>query len=154
MRPRLSKPIPQPKTQYVAIRDLPSPGDRPRFNPQPKAQSRLQEQKVERKLTVVTERDFLKTVRDRDRMRCRKCGRKVIIILSRVPERAEVNHLHGRRGDLRFEDRCALLMCCECHEQCTGRVNEKWRVVGTAFIEIKGQSYIDARQPVTFERIA
>ncbi len=119
-----------------------------------KGKSRLEQLAEEKKLTLVDEREFLKIVRERDRMHCRMCRRKVIVQLARDPKRAEVHHIHGRRGVLQFEDRCALLVCQSCHEKLTGKVNEKFIVVGTAFLMIDGRERIDARQPVTFERVA
>lgn len=115
--------------------------------------SRLEQKVAEKKLSVVDEKAFLKAVRTRDQMHCRCCLRKVMITISLVPARAEVHHLHGRRGDFRFDDRFALLACKSCHEKLTGNVNEKWIAIGTVFIEIKGQPCIDARQPVTFQRV-
>lgn len=125
-----------------------------RGKPIPKGPSRLEQQKAEHPITVVDERAFLGTVRKRDKLRCRKCGRKVLVQLARGDKRAEVHHLYGRRGDFRFDDRFALLVCMTDHEKLTGKVNEKWRTVGTVFIEIKGVALIDARAPVTFERVA
>lgn len=119
-----------------------------------KGPSRLEQDKADKPLTVVDDKTFKAIVRKRDKLRCRKCGRKVIVQMARDPSRAEVHHLHGRLGDFRFDDRFALLACMECHEQLTGKVNTKFITVGTVFIEIKGQPCIDARQPVKFERVA
>ena len=120
----------------------------------PKPSSRLQDKQAAKKLTVVTERDFLKEVQTRDKMLCRCCGRKTRITLEHVPEQCQVHHLHGRLGDLRCEARCALVLCLECHEPVTGAVNHKVIVVGTKFIKVAGQPCIDARAPVRFERVA
>lgn len=123
--------------------------------PIPKGASRLQEGKAEKKLTVVDERKFLKEVRARDHMHCRKCKRKVVVVLDNVPERAEVHHIHGRLGDLRFLALAALLLCNECHEKCTGRVAEKWIIVATkTFTLLNGEVVTDARKPVRFQRVA
>lgn len=120
--------------------------------------SRLQIAKAEKKLTLITEKDFKREVWDRDKGMCRKCGRKVIKTVSRIPERGEVHHCLGRTGDLRFESRCAILVCAECHEHLTGRVNEKWLMVavpgGKTFQVTRFHSeLIDASGPVGFERI-
>lgn len=128
-----------------------------RSKPILKGQSRLEETIAETKLTIVDEKAFKIDVRTRDRWCCRRCGRKVEQTMSRVPQRAEVHHIHGRRGDLRFESRCAILLCLECHEKCTGRVNEKWIVVATVTFTIPsmpGKELTDARERVTFERVA
>lgn len=119
-----------------------------------KGQSRLEKQVEAKPLTVVDEKAFKKAIRKRDGKFCRCCQRKVVVQLERAANRAENHHLHGRRGDFRFDDRFALQVCMACHEKLTGRVNEKWRAIGTVFIEIKGQPCIDARAVVTFQRIA
>lgn len=121
---------------------------------QPKGKSRLQEDQAEKKLTLVDERTFKTEVWLRDAGCCRKCGRKVRKDLSRTPERGEVHHMHGRRGDLRFESKAAILVCCACHEQLTGRVNERWTATGTKFWTHLQHTYIDARAPIMFQRIA
>ncbi len=120
----------------------------------PKGKSRLETTQAEKKLTVVDERAFKAEVLKRDRGRCRMCGRKVLKALARIPERAEVHHLHGRLGDLRFEARAAILVDCQCHEKLTGRVAEKWIAIGSRFWTLNGDKLIDARARVTFQRVA
>lgn len=120
-----------------------------------KGKSRLQERVAERPLTVVDERAFKLEVWTRDKSHCRCCGRKVVKgLIKRVPERGEVNHIHGRLGDLRFEAKAAILMCCECHEKFTGRVNERWVIVATKTFKLNDKEYTDARKPVVFKRVA
>jgi hypothetical protein len=119
-----------------------------------KPKSRLQETKAIRPLLYVDQRAFLKEVRERDDWHCRRCRREVVVVLARVPERAEVHHVHGKRGELRFLAKAALLLCLECHELVTGRVNVRYVVVGTKFFDLHGQTYIDARFPVRFVRAA
>lgn len=123
-----------------------------------KGKSRLEVKADAKPLTTVTDNQFKTTVWHRDRNRCRCCGRKVIKTLDRVPERGEVHHLHGRTGDLRFEDKAAVLVCLTCHERLTGRVSEKWTATGTKFFEVRDKSglhnYIDARCPIHFMRAA
>jgi len=118
-----------------------------------KGKSRLEQKVAARPLVTVTDASFKKAVRERDGLHCRKCGRKVRVTGDHVPERAEIHHVHGRRGSLRHETRCALVLCLTCHEQVTGRVNEKFVIVATKQVVIEMQAYTDARQPVTFERI-
>lgn len=118
-----------------------------------KGPTRLEDTVKDRKLTTVTAKDFKLAVWKRDKNRCRCCGRKVQKILDRVPERGEVHHCHGRTGDLRFEDKCALLLCATCHERVTGKVNDKLVIVPTKFIEIRGEKYTDARAMVTFREM-
>lgn len=140
----------------MGLRDLPTMAEIAAHRPigLPKGPSRLQEAKTEKKITVVDERAFKRAVWAADCGCCRKCGRAVIKTLALVPTRGEVHHLHGRRGDLRFESKAAILVCSECHEKLTGRVNERWIAVGTTFWELKGATLIDARAPITFQRAA
>lgn len=129
------------------------------FHPQPKPESRLQQTKRDSRITLVTEKDFRREVWFHDHGLCRCCGRKVLKTISRVPERGEVHHVYGRRGDLRFDARFALLLCLECHENVTGRVAEKWivePVPTSVFLTLPGipHDLIDARGPLTFLRVA
>lgn len=118
-----------------------------------KGKTRVQAVVDERKLTKVTDKDFKKEVWTRDKNRCRCCGRKVLKTISRVPERGEVHHIHGRVGDLRFEMRAALLTCLQCHERVTGKVNDKLIIVPSKTFDLKGEKYIDARSPVKFQEM-
>jgi hypothetical protein len=122
-----------------------------------KGLSRLEMSIAAKRLMVVDDKTFKRQVRSRDHFCCRKCRRKVQPTASRVPDRAEVHHVHGRHGDLRFEERCAILLCLKCHEGITGRINERWIIVPTQTFtmpQYPGRELCDARQPVTFERIA
>lgn len=121
---------------------------------QPKGASRLEVEHVEKKLALVDERTFKKDIWDRDHSRCRCCGRNVIHTMSRVPNRGEVHHIHGRGKDLRFEVRGALLVCLVCHQRLTGKVNDKLVVVATKTFYVRGEQYTDARHPVKFEKVA
>lgn len=119
-----------------------------------KGKSRLELAAEEKKFTVVDEKAFRKAVIDRDGKVCRCCGRKVIATMARVPERLEVHHIHGRRGDLRYEPLAALVLCLTCHEKVTGRVNEKVVIVATKTFVMREREYTDARAPVIFKRAA
>ena len=122
--------------------------------PIPKGPSRLQQSTAAKKLRIVGEAAFKREVRERDKWRCRRCERTVKALMTRSPERAEVHHLHGRRGDLRFDARAALLLCLECHELVTGRVNERWIILPTQTFTTRHGEYTDARAKVNFERVA
>lgn len=128
--------------------------------PLPKGKSRLEQKAEAKPLTKVDEKAFKAEVWTRDEGRCRKCARKVLKTLARVPERGEVHHLHGRRGDLRFEAKSAILTCATCHEQLTGRVSEKWVAVPATkgvwwwSTHSDGTRWIDARKRLRFERVA
>jgi hypothetical protein len=121
--------------------------------PLPKGKSRLEATIDERPLTVVDEKQFKKEVWHRDQHRCRWCERKAIKTIARVPERGEIHHIHGRGKDLRFEVKAACLLCAECHEKVTGRVNEKWIIVPSKTFRMRDETYTDARFPITFRRI-
>jgi len=112
-------------------------------------QVRMSEDRADRRQAHV----FRTAVWVRDGARCRKCRCKVFRQLRRVADRGEVHHLHGRIGPLRHEPRAALLVCAACHELLTGKVDERWGIVGSQFFEHGGQTWIDATCPVTFERI-
>lgn len=139
----------------VPIASLPTLADRPRPNLQ-KGQSRLEAKKESARDDAKAEARFLAVVRKRDKLRCRKCGRKVVVTLTRCPERAEVHHLHGRLGAFRFDDRFALLLCCEDHERVTGKVNDRLFIVQKAkdmYSGPEGRSLIDGRKPVEFKGV-
>lgn len=120
-----------------------------------KGKTRLELKVEARPLTKVDEKTFKADVWKRDGKRCRCCGRKVIKCLDRVPERGEVNHIHGRAGDLRFEVRAAILMCLKCHERFTGRVNaHRLQIIASQTFTIRQGTFTDATFPVQFKRIA
>lgn len=131
------------------------------FHPVPKPSSRLQDRKADTKIAVVDEKAFKSEVWDRDRHACRKCHCHCVKGLGRVPNRGEVHHIHGRKGELRWDARAALLLCLECHELVTGRVAEKWIIepkprTGGFFVantKHGKQECIDARKPVQFVKI-
>lgn len=118
----------------------------------PKGKTRLEEKIEQRPLTKVDEKTFRAEVWKRDKDRCRSCKRKVQKVMGRVPERGEVNHIHGRTGDLRFEVRAAILMCLKCHERFTGRVNEhRLTIVPSKTFTTRQGTFTDATYAVRFE---
>lgn len=135
--------------------DLPTPADQP-GGPQPKGPSRLEDRDAAKRLTYVTDRAFRHEVWTRDRGCCRWCGGRVQKTVEHVPDRGEVHHLHGRLGVLRFEAKAAALFCLECHELLTGKVNERWIVVGTVWWSLPNSAelLIDARAAIHFDRVA
>ncbi len=119
-----------------------------------KGKTRLKERVEKRPLTKVDEKAFKASVWRRDRNRCRCCGRKVDKVLGRVPERGEVHHIHGRTGDLRFEDKAACLLCLTCHERVTGRVNARELIIYPSQTFLIGQGrFADARCQLTFKEL-
>lgn len=124
-------------------------------NPIAKGPTRLEQRMEEKPLTRIDEKAFKAEVRKRDGNCCRSCGRKVVYVMDRIPERGEVNHLHGRRGDLRFEVRAALLMCLKCHERFTGKVNaHRLQIIPTKTFTTRQGTFTDATFPVVFKEIA
>jgi len=120
--------------------------------PVPKGKTRLEAHIEQRPLTKVDEKTFRAAVWTRDKDRCRCCRRKVQKVLGRVPERGEVNHIHGRTGDLRFEVKAAILLCLTCHERFTGKVNaHRLRILASQTFTIRQGTFTDATYPVTFE---
>lgn len=116
-----------------------------------KGKTRLEETIAQRPLTKVDEKTFRGEVWKRDKDHCRSCERKVIKTLARVPERGEVNHIHGRTGDLRYEVRAALLMCLQCHERFTGKVNEhRLTIHASQTFTTRQGTFTDATYPVRF----
>lgn len=120
-----------------------------------KGKTRLEAKIDARPLTKVDEKAFRASVWHRDRKRCRCCGRKVQQVLGRVPERGEVNHIHGRTGDLRFEVRAAILMCLKCHERFTGKVNaHRLQIIASKTFTIRQGTFTDATYTVYFKELA
>lgn len=139
----------------VPVASLPTLADRPRPNLQ-KGPTRLEAKHAEAKNDRKAEARFLQIVRTRDKMRCRCCARKVVVTLTLCPERAEVHHIYGRTGSFRFDDRHALLLCAECHQKVTGKVNLRIFLVQLAKFMLRvvgGPSLIDARNPVQFKEV-
>jgi hypothetical protein len=127
-----------------------------------KAKSRLEEKTTAGTEAKTAEKAWKDGVWDLDKSRCRKCGRKVERGGKQRPARGEAHHVAGRAIPLiRWDVRNGILLCAVCHEQVTGRVNEKWIVVAAAVrgfyeVMVKGgmQRFINGRRPVTFERVA
>jgi hypothetical protein len=120
-----------------------------------KGKTRLEKTVEERPLTKIDQKAFLAEVRKRDKNRCRCCGRKVVYVMDRIPERGEVNHIHGRRGDLRFDVRAAILMCLKCHERFTGKVNaHRLQIIASKTFTTPQGTFTDATYPVVFKDAA
>jgi hypothetical protein len=122
--------------------------------PIPKGPSRLQETIADTPLVLVDLKAFRAEVFARDGFICRWCLRVVVACVKRQPNRREIHHVHGRGKELRFEARAALVLCAECHEKVTGRVNERWIILPTETFVMHEQEYTDARRPVNFQRVA
>jgi hypothetical protein len=121
----------------------------------PKGKTRLEEKIEATPITKVDEKHFRAEVWTRDKHHCRSCGRKVLKTIERVPQRGEVNHIHGRTGDLRFEVRAAILMCLTCHERFTGKVNQhRLQILASKTFTIRQGTFTDATFPVVFKETA
>jgi hypothetical protein len=140
----------------MSFDDLPTLGElqaRPRASQ--KGKTRLEEAMDARTLTRVDAKAFRAAVIARDGYRCRCCGRKVIKTVALVPERLEVHHIHGRVGDLAFEDKAALVSCASCHQKLTGKVNaHRVIIIPTQTFEWQGKVLCDARFAVVFREMS
>lgn len=125
-----------------------------RGKPIAKGPTRLEKTIEARPLARVDEKAFKDIVWKRDHNHCRCCGRKVQRVMGRVPERGEVHHCHGRTGDLRFEDKAAILVCLQCHERLTGKVNDKLVAIPSRTFTTRQGTFTDARHPITFRKAA
>lgn len=137
----------------MGLADLPYLTERPR-QACPKGKTRLELTTEKRPLTKIDEKAFRDAVWLRDNYKCRACKRPVLRTIARVPERGEVNHLHGRTGDLRWDVRAAALMCLECHERFTGKVNAHRLVaIPTKTFTTRQGEFTDARFPIIFKEV-
>lgn len=138
----------------MSLSDLPTLADRP-GRAVPKGKTRLEVTAERRPVTKVDEKAFKADVWRRDHGHCRCCLRKVEKILDRVPQRGEVNHIHGRTGDLRFEVRAACLLCLTCHERFTGKVNQhRLTILASQTFTIRQGTFTDATFSVRFQELA
>lgn len=135
----------------MGLDDLGFATDRPRQSC-PKGPTRLEAKVEAKKLVVIDEKEFRRQVWVRDKSKCRCCGRKVVKVLTLAPERGECHHVHGRRGELQFEVRAALLLCLTCHQRCTGKIGDKLVIVPTQTFTIRTNTYTDATFPVSFRK--
>lgn len=119
-----------------------------------KGPTRLQDRTAEDRETEKKDEKFRRDIYRLDKGLCRCCGRKVERKIDRVMDRAEIHHVHGRTGDLRFDLRNGLCLCCACHERVTGKVNDRLQIVGTKFYRLDKQRLINARATVRFEKVA
>ncbi len=145
------------KSEVIA--NLPTLADRGRCAPpKPTKVDRLNARADAQRENARQHQAFRTAVIARDGHVCRCCGGKVVAAIQAVPNRLEVSHLHGRVGALRYEVRCAVVMCLRCHVHFTGTVNDKIIAVGTRFVVIDGRRCINAGTrtpiPVHFREVA
>lgn len=119
-----------------------------------KGASRLEDRTAEDKENEKKDEKFRRDIYRLDKGVCRCCGRKVERKIDRVVDQAQVHHVHGRIGDLRWELRNGILLCASCHERVTGKVNDRLQIIGTKFYRLDKQRLINAREKVRFEKVA
>lgn len=95
----------------------------------------------------------------RDKDHCRKCKRKCVKGGKRIEARGEVHHVEGRAIQaIRWLRKNGALLCAGCHEQVTGRVNERWIIVATKtyIVLVKGvaTTFRNADKTLRFEKVA
>lgn len=94
-----------------------------------------------------------RSVRTRDRGRCRVCGVKTVTTIDRDPKRGEAHHIVSRTdAAVRTDVRNGLWCCLKCHQRFKGR-GVRLHVIGTAaqmFTAANGKQYLDATQPLQF----
>jgi hypothetical protein len=89
-------------------------------------------------------------VKDRDRWRDRKTGRRVLRTLSLDPDRGEAHHLVSKDDPaVRYDVRNGLTLSLQSHLEVE---QGRYRIEGTAWFTVKGQRYIDATHAVIFVR--
>ena len=131
---------------------LSSLSDRPRRavpKPTPALVSRTAKQQDEEKAWKAV----CRCVDERDRFKCRACGRRVQRTLKACRERAEHHHIVPRSiaPTLRFDSRNVLLVCLECHGKLTRHELTIYGAVAHVFVE-DGNDCLNADFPLRFVR--
>src|SRR3954470_16797458 len=89
-------------------------------------------------------------VKDRDKWRDRKTGRRVRRCLELDPDRGEAHHIEPKENiSVRYDERNGICLSLATHDAVT---TGKLRIEGTVFFRLKGARYIDGRFPVSFVR--
>lgn len=92
------------------LSDLPTVDRQPR-KAVPKPRPEVLDKFADKREQAKKDREFRATVWKLDDGKCRACGRKCVKCLEAVPNRGEVHHLGGRRGDRRCDVTRAVLLC-------------------------------------------
>ncbi len=138
-----------------AFADLPTLADVQRTRrAMPKGQTRLALKIEKTTRATAAEKTFRAQVIARDGKICRCCGRRVVATIALVANRLEVHHIHGRASELRYESRCAVVLCKFCHERVTGTIGRHRLFVfaSQTFGTVHG-IFTDATYPVTFREL-
>ncbi len=125
----------------------------PHATPKHRLETRLDraiDAKAARLLDQKQLREWARLVKERDRWRDRKTGRRVLRTLNLDPDRAEAHHVVNRdEWAVRYDVRNGLTLSLDSH---TRIERGDYRIEGTAWFTVKGTRYIDATAPVIFVR--
>jgi hypothetical protein len=95
-------------------------------------------------------RQWAFAVKDRDKWRDQKTGKRVRRCLELDPDRAEAHHIEPKANwATRYDIRNGVTLSYATHAQVE---RGDYRIEGTAWFVIDGVRYIDATAPVTFVR--
>lgn len=94
---------------------------------------------------------WARQVKDLDKWRDRKTGKRLTRTRDLDPLRAEAHHIASKDDwAVRYDIRNGITLAYETHDAVE---RNTLRIVGTVFFEINGVRYINGREPVTFEVI-
>jgi hypothetical protein len=107
--------------------------------------------KAARLLDAKQLRAWAREVKALDHWKDRKTGRRVLSTLNLDPDRAEAHHVVGKDDwAVRYDVRNGITLSLATHLAVeTGKL----RIEGTVFFTVRGQRYINAREPVIFVRL-
>jgi hypothetical protein len=106
--------------------------------------------KAARLLDAKKLRTWAYAVKDRDKWKDRKTGRRVRRCLELDPDRAEAHHIEPKENmSVRYDVRNGLCLSLATHDAVT---TGKLTIEGTAWFTVKGCRYIDGTAPVIFVR--
>lgn len=140
----------------MAIEDLPTLADVnavPHATPKHQLETKLDRaiaNKAARLLDQKRLREWAFKVKERDKWRDMKTGRRVLRTLNLDPDRAEAHHIAGKDDwAVRYDERNGICLSLATHDAVTrGRLT----IEGTVWFTVKGARYIDGRYPVIFVR--
>lgn len=94
---------------------------------------------------------WARAVKERDRWKDRKTGMRVRSTRDLDPLRAESHHIEPKENRaVRYDVRNGVTLSFQTHYLIE---TNQLRIVGTRWFTVKGQRYIDATFPVTFEPV-
>lgn len=126
----------------------------PRATPKYELETRLDRaiaNKAARLLDEKKLRAWAFAVKDRDKWRDRKTGRRVLRTLNLDPDRGEAHHVVSRDDwAVRYDVRNGICLSLATHDAVT---RGQLAIEGTAWFTIRGCRYVDATFPVVFVRL-